>query len=177
MYTISSCANSDICNNKISQELNNNIYLRAEHFLAAMEKQRDEGDSRILLDDNTGGAAIKLRQVGFRRVGVSVSTELNCIYTYSWPLVAIFNSKLHGIFQNVTTAKSEKVCKQNLNTTYRLTSTECRCLGTRGGGKCLKVKQRKWIKFWQKYIIRNFIIFGLHVTLGRMMIEWSAIDV
>jgi hypothetical protein len=75
MYAISSCVHSDIRNSKSSQELNNNIcYLRTEHFLSTMEKQRDEGDSRIVLGDNTGGAAVKLRPVRFRYVGTSVLT-------------------------------------------------------------------------------------------------------
>ena len=84
MYAISSRVNSDINNAKGSQELNNNIcYLRTENFFAAMEKQRDEGGSRIPLDGNTGGAAVKLRPLRFRRVGASISNELNCIYIYS----------------------------------------------------------------------------------------------
>ena len=88
MYAISSCVHSDIRNSKSSQELNNNIcYLRTEYFLAAMEKQRDEGNSRIVVGDNTGCAAVKLRPVRFRGVGASVLTLrrlMSYIYIYIW---------------------------------------------------------------------------------------------
>jgi hypothetical protein len=81
-HATSSCVNSEIRNSKSNQELNNKIcYLRTEHFLAAMEKQEDEGGGRILLDDNTSSKAVKLRPVIFRRVGASISSELNFIYS------------------------------------------------------------------------------------------------
>jgi len=46
--------------------------------------QRDEGDGRILLDDNTGGGTFVLRQITFQCADVWISTGLLGMYAYSY---------------------------------------------------------------------------------------------
>jgi len=57
----------------------------AEFFRAGMKVQRDEGDGRILLGDNTGGGTVRLWPIKLRCVGVWISTILSYIYIYIWP--------------------------------------------------------------------------------------------
>ena len=126
-YGISSCVNSDIRSTKSSKEVNSNIsYMRTEYFLAAMEKQRDEGEGRILLGDNTGGAAVQLRQVRFRLVGTSLSTEHTCTYIYIHKQLTIRRYIQFWIVRDLP-ERNNGLSRG----TYRWASTDSMCLRTR----------------------------------------------
>jgi hypothetical protein len=57
---------------------------RTEIFFVGLQAQRDEGDGRILLGDNTFGEAVTLRLIGLL-CGVWISTRLSCIvYMYMY---------------------------------------------------------------------------------------------
>jgi hypothetical protein len=61
--------------------LNNKIFARsAKMFLAAMKAQREEGDGRLLLGDDTGGGTVMLRPTRFQRVGFWIQDELPYLY-------------------------------------------------------------------------------------------------
>jgi hypothetical protein len=62
----------------------------AKVLSAGMKGQRDEDGRRILLCDNTGGGAVRLRLIRFHYVRVHISTGPPFMYVCSWPFVYLF---------------------------------------------------------------------------------------
>jgi hypothetical protein len=64
-----------------------------EKFLQGMKAQKDEGNGRILLGDNTGGGAVMLRSIKFRVLEVGFQLgSLAYIYTYMHPFTTAAGS-------------------------------------------------------------------------------------
>jgi hypothetical protein len=54
-----------------------------KYYLTAVHEQKDEGDGRILLGDNTGGTAIILKMIRLLCTGVLISTEFPFIVDHT----------------------------------------------------------------------------------------------
>ena len=87
-YAVPSQVILDLGNLKNIKNLDNKIFeRRAKIFLAVMKAQWEEGDGRILLNDDTGGGMAMLRPTRFLCAGFGIQDELPYLQAciYSWP--------------------------------------------------------------------------------------------
>jgi hypothetical protein len=67
---------------KSKEVLNKVSQTGVESSLAGIKAQRNQGDGRILLGDNTGCGAVMLRPIRFQCVGIWNSTGLPLLHIY-----------------------------------------------------------------------------------------------